>query len=76
MIRITEVNRDSYRVDDLRAYLADRGIEYIIHANEVLDDLVELEIPKLTIADVSMTPLLWKICHTLKPEDFRHIIIV
>ena len=76
MIRITDVNRDSYRVDDLRAYLADRGIDYMIHANEVLDDLVELEIPHLIITDGKMTPLMWKICHTLQPEDFRQIIIV
>ena len=75
MIRIIDLNRDSYNTDDLRAYLADRGIDHIIHANEVLDDLVELEISDIKIDDVSMTPLLWKIAHTLKPEDFRHIII-
>ena len=76
MIRITDLNRDSYRVDDLRQYLADRGIEYIIHANEILGDLVEMEIPNLSISDVSMTPLLWKISHTLLDEDFRQIIII
>lgn len=76
MIRITDLNRDSYRVDDFRAYLADRGIEYIIHANEILGDLVELEIPNISISDVSMTPLLWKISHTLLDEDFRQIIII
>lgn len=75
MIRITDLNRDSYNTDDLRAYLVDRGIDHSIYANEVLDDLVELEIPDVKITDVTMTPLLWKIAHTLKPEDFRHIII-
>ena len=74
MIRITDLNRDSYNTDDLRAYLVSRGIDHIIHANEVLDDLVELEIG-ISVTDTSMIPTVWKICHTLKPEDFHQIII-
>lgn len=75
MIRITELNRDNYNTDDLRSYLDARKIDYVIHANEVLDDLVEMEI-ELDITETAMIPTMWKICHTLQPEDFRHIIIV
>lgn len=75
MIRIVDLNRDSYNTDDLRAYLDSRKLDYVIHANEVLDDLVEMEI-ELSITDTAMIPTMWKICHTLKPEDFRQIVIV